>query len=206
MDPVHIISSASVFDPEKELQAWMQKVNCKKFSVVAILGAQSSGKSTLLNKLFGTRYAVMEASKGRYTCTEGIWLAKAQHTDVLIMDVEGTDSAKRGEAHAEFESKVYRHHKSSTMTHSCCQTTLFSLALSDIVIFNIHEKDIGLYNASSYTLLRTVFEQHIRLFHSDPCDSTPVKTLILVVIRNYERETAAESHASDLLMQFNSVS
>ena len=29
---------------------------------------------------------------------------------------------------------------------------------------------------------------------------------VSMVIRNYERETAAESHASDLLMQFNSVS
>jgi len=32
------------------------------------------------------------------------------------------------------------------------QTSLFSLAVSDVLIFNIHEKDIGLYNASSYSL------------------------------------------------------
>ena len=53
--------------------------------------------------------------------------------------------------------------------------------------------------------MRTVFEQHVRLFYSDVTETQPVKTLILVVIRNYERETAAESHASDLMLQFNSV-
>ena len=53
--------------------------------------------------------------------------------------------------------------------------------------------------------MRTVFEQHVRLFFSDTEKTDSVKTLILVVIRNYERETAAESHASDLMSQFNQV-
>ena len=54
--------------------------------------------------------------------------------------------------------------------------------------------------------MRTVFEQHVRLFFSDSERAHGVKTLILVVIRNYERETAAESHSSDLMVQFNNVS
>jgi len=53
--------------------------------------------------------------------------------------------------------------------------------------------------------MRTVFEQHVRLFFSDSERSTGVKTLILVVVRNYERETAVESHSSDLMVQFNNV-
>ena len=67
-----------VFDPDKQLGEWMKaKVN-RKFAVVAILGSQSSGKSTLLNKLFGTEFPVMDAAKGRYTCTDGILVAKVQ--------------------------------------------------------------------------------------------------------------------------------
>ena len=61
---------------EQALTGWMKQRKCKKFGMVAILGCQSSGKSTLLNKLFGTKFPVMDASKGRYTCTDGIWVSK----------------------------------------------------------------------------------------------------------------------------------
>ena len=35
------------------------------YGIVSIMGPQSSGKSTLMNKLFDTPFAVMDASKGR---------------------------------------------------------------------------------------------------------------------------------------------
>ena len=60
----------------------MGQIKCKNFSVVAILGSQSSGKSTLLNRLFNTQFPVMDATKGRYTCTDGIWISKVR-SDVL---------------------------------------------------------------------------------------------------------------------------
>ncbi len=34
---------------------------------------------------------------------------EASQDDILVLDVEGTDSAQRGEGHAEFESKVALH-------------------------------------------------------------------------------------------------
>lgn len=46
------------------------------FNVVAILGPQSSGKSTVLNEAFGTSFETMDAKKGRcvgYAC-EGFFL------------------------------------------------------------------------------------------------------------------------------------
>jgi hypothetical protein len=52
---------------------------------------------TLLNRLFGTSFDVMEESSRRQT-TKGIWVSAArQKQNVLIMDVEGTDGRERGE-------------------------------------------------------------------------------------------------------------
>lgn len=41
------------------------------YRIVAVLGAQSSGKSTLLNKLFLTQFEVMDDQRGRQQTTKG---------------------------------------------------------------------------------------------------------------------------------------
>ena len=46
----------------------------QKYAIISIMGPQSSGKSTILNKLFGTRFEVMDHTKGRHQVTTGIWL------------------------------------------------------------------------------------------------------------------------------------
>lgn len=74
--------------------------------IISIIGSQSSGKSTLLNHLFRTNFAVMDSKKARKQTTKGmhkrnkglflfytgIWLGKDENEPYLIMDVEGTDS------------------------------------------------------------------------------------------------------------------
>lgn len=80
----------------------------KEYHLVAILGAQSSGKSTLLNAVFGTRFPVMQEAVARGQTTHGIWVSKSGGSDddgqgkdggrkVLVMDVEGTDGRERAE-------------------------------------------------------------------------------------------------------------
>jgi nicotinamide riboside kinase len=59
------------------------------YHVVAVFGSQSTGKSTLLNHLFGTDFNVMEQKMGK---------------NILVMDVEGTDGRERGEDQ-DFERK-----------------------------------------------------------------------------------------------------
>jgi len=60
--------------------------------VVAIIGRQSSGKSYLLNRLFGTRFDV-----AAHRCTDGIWLSvsRLQNQTFLILDCEGLFSVER---------------------------------------------------------------------------------------------------------------
>jgi septin family protein len=70
------------------------------YNLLAVFGPQSSGKSTLLNALFSTKFPTMQANTGRYQVTKGVCASKAQNDDILVMDLEGTDSKERGEENA----------------------------------------------------------------------------------------------------------
>ncbi|KAG0500779.1 hypothetical protein HPP92_000851 [Vanilla planifolia] len=107
------------------------------------MGPQSSGKSTLVNKLFGTNFMEMDAFKGRSQTTKGIWIAKCLGIEpcTIVMDLEGTDGRERGEDDTAFEK----------------QSALFALAVSDIVLINMWCHDIGREQAANKPLLKTVF-------------------------------------------------
>jgi hypothetical protein len=136
------------------------------YAVVAIMGPQSSGKSTLLNHLFHTSFVEMDAFKGRSQTTQGVWLARGEGIEpcTLVMDLEGTDGRERGEDDTAFER----------------QSSLFALAVSDIVLINMWCHDIGREQAANKPLLKTVFQVMMRLF-------TPRKTTLLFVIRDKTR-------------------
>ncbi|KAI3455853.1 hypothetical protein Pfo_012516 [Paulownia fortunei] len=133
------------------------------YAVVAIMGPQSSGKSTLLNHLFYTNFREMDAFKGRSQTTKGIWIAKAVGIEpfTIVMDLEGTDGRERGEDDTTFEK----------------QSALFALAVADIVLINMWCHDIGREQAANKPLLKTVFQVMMRLF-------SPRKTTLLFVIRD----------------------
>ncbi|CAL5327878.1 unnamed protein product [Camellia sinensis] len=136
------------------------------YAVVSIMGPQSSGKSTLLNHLFGTNFREMDAFRGRAQTTKGIWLAKCAGIEpcTLVMDLEGTDGRERGEDDTAFEK----------------QSALFALAVSDIMLINMWCHDIGREQAANKPLLKTVFQVMMRLF-------SPRKTTLMFVIRDKTR-------------------
>ncbi|KAL2494043.1 Protein ROOT HAIR DEFECTIVE 3-like protein 2 [Forsythia ovata] len=150
-----------------ELQKFVNTVKLHQcglsYAVVAIVGPQSSGKSTLLNHLFRTNFREMNALNGRSQTTKGIWIAKAVGIEpfTIVIDLEGTDSRERGEDDATFEK----------------QSALFALAVADIVLINIWCHDIGREQAANKPLLKTVFQVMMRLF-------SPRKTTLLFVIRD----------------------
>ncbi|TVU49202.1 hypothetical protein EJB05_00500 [Eragrostis curvula] len=136
------------------------------YAVVSIMGPQSSGKSTLLNQLFGTNFREMDAFRGRSQTTKGIWMARCVGVEpcTVVMDLEGTDGRERGEDDTAFEK----------------QSSLFALAISDIVLINMWCHDIGREQAANKPLLKTVFQVMMRLF-------SPRKTTLLFVIRDKTR-------------------
>lgn len=103
----------------------------------------------------------MKADERRQT-TKGIWMSKnkkvassepgAQNMadNILVMDVEGTDGRERGEDQ-DFERK----------------SALFALATSEVLIVNIWEHQVGLYQGANMGLLKTVFEVNLQLFLKD---------------------------------------
>ena len=44
----------------------------KNYHIISIIGTQSTGKSTLLNRLFGTSFDMLNSSLGRQQTTKGI--------------------------------------------------------------------------------------------------------------------------------------
>lgn len=124
------------------------------YHLISVFGSQSTGKSTLLNHLFGTDFSVMSETERRQT-TKGIWMAKNKRgppmaDNILVMDVEGTDGRERGE-YQDFERK----------------SALFALATSEVLIVNIWEHQVGLYQGANMGLLKTVFEVNLQLFLKD---------------------------------------
>jgi protein SEY1 len=99
----------------------------------------------------------MSESDRRQT-TKGIWMSKNKRThgdgaakkmadNILVMDVEGTDGRERGEDQ-DFERK----------------SALFALATSEVLIINIWEHQVGLYQGANMGLLKVVFEVNLELF------------------------------------------
>jgi protein SEY1 len=127
---------------------------------------QSSGKSTLLNAVFGTDFVEMDSLRGRSQTTKGVWMSIASDTEregeghrgraTVVLDLEGSDGRERGEDDQTFEK----------------QTALFALAASDVLLVNVWCNDIGREQASGKPLLRTILQVNLKLFASSSEGST----------------------------------
>ncbi|KAF2663432.1 root hair defective 3 GTP-binding protein [Microthyrium microscopicum] len=177
---IQVVNSDGVFSDDVGPYLTYEKINPAGFNyhLISVFGSQSTGKSTLLNNLFGTNFGVMNEEERRQT-TKGIWLAKNKREDeashqmadnILVMDVEGTDGQERGEDQ-DFERK----------------SALFALATSEILLVNMWETQVGLYNGANMGLLKTVFEVNLQLFVKDN-HSIP-RSLLFFVIRDHTGRT-----------------
>jgi hypothetical protein len=119
------------------------------YHTLAIIGNQSTGKSTILNKLFETKFETMPIGQGVQQTTKGI--NASMRSNMLILDIEGADSQVRGEDGEVLESKL----------------ALFSLAVAEVVIFNIKQSEISRKKGSNSGLLKKVFEANLKLFDMD---------------------------------------
>ncbi|ROW17024.1 hypothetical protein VPNG_01035 [Cytospora leucostoma] len=165
------------------------------YHLISVFGSQSTGKSTLLNNLFGTQFSVMSETERRQT-TKGIWMSKNKKDttadnsklaeNILVMDVEGTDGRERGEDQ-DFERK----------------SALFALATSEVLIVNIWEHQVGLYQGANMGLLKTVFEVNLQLFLKDK-QSTP-RSLLFFVIRDHIGTTPLTNLRNTLVQDLTKI-
>lgn len=177
---LQLIDSDQQFSPDLPHfmdQKWQLTDHGFDYHVIAVFGSQSTGKSTLLNRLFGTRFDIMQESQRQQT-TRGIWADRSHHLpNLVILDVEGTDGRERGEDQ-EFERK----------------SALFSLAVSEVLLVNMWENQVGLYNGANMGLLKTVMEVNLGLFG----EQKRQKTLLYFVIRDHVSSATLESLAKTL--------
>ncbi|OJJ49844.1 hypothetical protein ASPZODRAFT_128382 [Penicilliopsis zonata CBS 506.65] len=190
---VQVVDESKEFNANLSKYLTLEKVSPAGFNyhLISVFGSQSTGKSTLLNNLFGTHFSVMSELERRQT-TKGIWLSKNKKQNenddeatrmadnILVMDVEGTDGRERGEDQ-DFERK----------------SALFALATSEVLIVNIWEHQVGLYQGANMGLLKTVFEVNLQLFVKDK--STTHRSLLFFVIRDFIGNTPLQNLQKTLL-------
>jgi hypothetical protein len=132
----------------------------------------------------------MSETERRQT-TKGIWLSKNKKDantaeNILVMDVEGTDGRERGEDQ-DFERK----------------SALFALATSEVLIVNIWETQVGLYNGANMGLLKTVFEVNLQLFLKDK--QSNIRSLLFFVIRDHLGVTPLSALRNTLVQDLSKI-
>jgi len=186
---IQIVNEEKQFTPDlaAQIEKWGLRDAGFDYNVVSVFGSQSTGKSTLLNRLFGTTFDVMDETRRQQT-TKGIWMCRGQDMNVMVMDVEGTDGRERGEDQ-DFERK----------------SALFSLASSEILIVNLWEHQVGLYQGANMGLLKTVFEVNLGLFGKKATDGSSSRTLLLFVIRDHIGQTPLANLKATLTADMNRI-
>ena len=161
------------------------------YHLISVFGSQSTGKSTLLNALFNTDFNVMHEAERKQT-TKGVWLSKNKSTaakmaeNIMVMDVEGTDGRERGEDQ-DFERK----------------SSLFALATSEVLMVNIWEHQVGLYQGANMGLLKTVFEVNLQLFLKDKKSTS--RSLLYFVIRDFLGTTPLPNLRNTLMQDMGRI-
>lgn len=122
-------------------EPWFDSAPDSNAVIVAILGPQASGKSTLANELFGTAFPVAARTTVGSSTTRGILAARpSDRPDVVVLDVEGADARERGRAGRNFQAR--------------CASFVANLA--DCIILNMWYHDTCRVDSTGYELLRNV--------------------------------------------------
>ena len=83
----------------------------------------------------------------------------------MVMDVEGTDGRERGEDQVRGCIEVMHISIVSQLLQDFeRKSALFSMASSEVLLVNMWEHQVGLYNGANMGLLKTVFEVNLGLF------------------------------------------
>ncbi|XP_016419932.1 interferon-induced very large GTPase 1-like [Sinocyclocheilus rhinocerous] len=131
------------------LDQLVQKLGDQRVFVLSVLGLQSSGKSTMLNAMFGLQFAV---SAGR--CTRGAFMQLVRVSDemktqmnfdyILVVDTEGLRSL-------ELAGRSTRHHDNEFAT--------FVIGLANLTLINI----FGENTAEMQDILQIVVQAFMRM-------------------------------------------
>nr|CCC52355.1 conserved hypothetical protein, fragment [Trypanosoma vivax Y486] len=173
------------------------------YHVVGVFGGQSSGKSTLLNHLFHTKFQTMDEKERCGQTTKGVFMTRAtlktrqsDSTGQEGVDPFEGDGRAVGCHAIGMESPLFVVDFEGTdgiergeNQNFERQLSLFALSVADVLIINMWAVDVGRFNAANMSLLRTVFEVNLQLFSRADYVAEEKPTL-LVVLRDFTDDDA----------------
>uniref|UniRef100_A0A8C1YHM5 VLIG-type G domain-containing protein n=1 Tax=Cyprinus carpio TaxID=7962 RepID=A0A8C1YHM5_CYPCA len=159
--------------PEKWLSSVFSELNTlvepkNKIMVVTVLGVQSSGKSTLLNTMFGVQFAV---SSGR--CTRGAFMqlikvaeecnAELNCDYIVIIDTEGLKSPEL----AQLDNSHEHDNELATLVVGLSDVTIVNIAMEN----STEMKDILQIIVHAFLRMKEIGKKHTCLFvHQNVAD------------------------------------
>lgn len=95
------------------------------------------------------------------------------------------------------------------------RTALFSLALTDVLIMNIWEKEVGRFSAANIPLLKTIFDAHLKLLQDREkwashwpglgSHRRVAKVVLMFVVRDCDGSTPVELLRKTLMSDLDRV-
>ncbi|XP_073685413.1 up-regulator of cell proliferation-like [Garra rufa] len=159
--------------PEKWITSVFSELNTlvqpkNKIMVVTVLGVQSSGKSTLLNTMFGVQFAV---SSGR--CTRGAFMQLIKVTEelaaelkcdyIVIIDTEGLKSPEL----AQLDNSYEHDNELATLVVGLSDVTIVNIAMEN----STEMKDILQIIVHAFLRMKEIGKKHTCLFvHQNVAD------------------------------------
>ncbi|KAG1926092.1 interferon-induced very large GTPase 1-like [Pimephales promelas] len=159
--------------PEKWLSGVFSELNTlveskNRIKVVTVLGVQSSGKSTLLNTMFGVQFAV---SSGR--CTRGAFMQLIKVADdrqaelncdyIVIIDTEGLKSPEL----AQLDNSYEHDNELATLVVGLSDVTIVNIAMEN----STEMKDILQIIVHAFLRMKEIGKKHKCLFvHQNVAD------------------------------------
>nr|XP_055065025.1 up-regulator of cell proliferation-like [Misgurnus anguillicaudatus] len=172
--PLELVDGDASNVPVKWMTSVLKELNTlvklnNKIGVVTVLGVQSSGKSTLLNTMFGVQFAV---SSGR--CTRGAFLQLIKVTDdfkaelnrcdyILIIDTEGLKSPEL----AQLDNSYEHDNELATLVVGLSDITIVNIAMEN----STEMKDILQIVVHAFLRMKDIGKKHRCLFvHQNVAD------------------------------------
>mmetsp|Transcript_32144 Transcript_32144/g.55516 ORF Transcript_32144/g.55516 Transcript_32144/m.55516 type:complete len:344 (+) Transcript_32144:74-1105(+) len=176
MSSVNIISESGRFEQDI-LRSYLPS-EARDCHAIAIIGSQNKGKSTILNRIFGTAFATLPAGQFQQT-TKGIHAVVLDN--LLILDVEGFDSYER---HDQEVSRATEEDKTGVEANIEAKLNLFILMVADVIVINVLANDICC--ASGLKLLENILKDYKSLKQSNPSIK---RKKILYFVRDFSRNS-----------------
>ncbi|XP_051972469.1 up-regulator of cell proliferation-like [Xyrauchen texanus] len=172
--PLELVDGDASNIPVKWITSVFSELNTlvkpnNKIMVLTVLGVQSSGKSTLLNTMFGVQFAV---SSGR--CTRGAFMLLIRVTDdykdqfsnydyILIIDTEGLKSPEL----AQLDNSYEHDNELATLVIGLSDVTIINIAMEN----STEMKDILQIVVHAFLRIKTIGKKHMCLFvHQNVAD------------------------------------